>query len=206
MTVLVTLAIGLLAGVLGAILGLGGGVVVVPALEFALPQLGHPVTIQQAVAISQFSVLAVGLSGAAAYLQQGLVRARTGYLLSPYTIVGGTVGSVLGLVLPAKVVATVLSDPELRQLWEEELAGMRNRIKAMRQGLRDGLTTARPEVDWSYITTQNGMFSYSGLSADTMAKLRSEHGIYGLDSGRICVAALNEGNLPKVVAAIAALA
>ncbi|GGK37851.1 UPF0721 transmembrane protein [Deinococcus malanensis] len=106
---LATVAIGLLAGVLGAILGLGGGVVVVPALEFVLPQLGHPITISQAVAISQFSVLAVGLSGAAAYLQQGLVRARTGYLLSPYTIVGGTIGSVLGLVLPARAVATVFA-------------------------------------------------------------------------------------------------
>ncbi|AWN24246.1 sulfite exporter TauE/SafE family protein [Deinococcus irradiatisoli] len=109
MIFLATLAIGLLAGVLGAILGLGGGVVVVPALEFALPHLGRSITIQQAVAISQFSVLAVGLSGAAAYLQQGLVRARTGYLFSPYTIVGGTIGSVLGLILPGKVVATVFA-------------------------------------------------------------------------------------------------
>lgn len=106
---LATIAIGLLAGVLGAILGLGGGVVVVPALQFTLPHLGHPIGISQAIAISQFSVLAVGLSGAAAYLQQGLVRARTGYLLSPYTILGGTVGSLLGLVLPAKTVATVFA-------------------------------------------------------------------------------------------------
>ncbi len=109
MILLVTLAIGLVAGVLGAILGLGGGVVVVPALEFVLPRLGQEITIGQAVAISQFSVLAVGLSGAAAYLGQGLVRARTGYLLSPYTIVGGTVGSLLGLVLPAQAVATVFA-------------------------------------------------------------------------------------------------
>ena len=105
----VTVLIGLVAGVLGAILGLGGGVIVVPALEFAMPRLGHDLTIQQAIAISQFSVLAVGLSGAAAYLQQGLVRARTGYLLSPYTILGGTVGSVLGLILPARVVATIFA-------------------------------------------------------------------------------------------------
>nr|WP_041227818.1 sulfite exporter TauE/SafE family protein [Deinococcus deserti] len=104
-----TLLIGLLAGVLGAILGLGGGVVVVPAMEFLLPRLGHPLTIGQAVAISQFSVLAVGLAGAASYLQQGLVRARTGYLLSPYTIVGGALGSFLGLVLPARAVATVFA-------------------------------------------------------------------------------------------------
>ncbi|WP_339095077.1 sulfite exporter TauE/SafE family protein [Deinococcus sp. VB142] len=106
---LAVIGIGLLAGVLGAILGLGGGVVVVPALEFVLPRFGHDITIGQAVAVSQIGVLAVGLSGAAAYLQQGLVRARTGYLLSPYTIIGGAVGSFLGLVLPARVVATVFA-------------------------------------------------------------------------------------------------
>lgn len=106
---LAVMGIGLLAGVLGAILGLGGGVVVVPALEFVLPRFGHDITIGQAVAVSQIGVLAVGLSGAAAYLQQGLVRARTGYLLSPYTIIGGAVGSFLGLVLPARVVATVFA-------------------------------------------------------------------------------------------------
>ncbi|NNG19678.1 aspartate/tyrosine/aromatic aminotransferase [Naumannella sp. ID2617S] len=105
----------------------------------------------------------------------------------------------------AKVVAMVLENDDLRQLWESELARMRDRIKAMRQGLRDGLQVARPEVDWSYITTQNGMFSYSGLSKESMVRLREEYGVYGLDSGRICVAALNEGNLPHVVGAIAAV-
>ncbi|WP_291423902.1 sulfite exporter TauE/SafE family protein [Deinococcus sp.] len=106
---LAVIGVGLLAGVLGAILGLGGGVVVVPALEFVLPRFGHDISISQAVAVSQVGVLAVGLSGAASYLQQGLVRARTGYLLSPYTIVGGAVGSFLGLILPAKAVATVFA-------------------------------------------------------------------------------------------------
>ncbi len=101
--------VGLLAGVLGAILGLGGGVIVVPALAFVLPLFGREITIQQAVAVSQIGVLAVGLSGVASYLQQGLVRARTGYLLSPYTIFGGVIGSLLGLVLPAKAVATVFA-------------------------------------------------------------------------------------------------
>ena len=106
---LAVIGIGLLAGVLGAILGLGGGVVVVPALEFVLPLFGRDITIQQAVAVSQIGVLAVGLSGAASYLQQGLVRARTGYLLSPYTIVGGAAGAFLGLILPAQAVATVFA-------------------------------------------------------------------------------------------------
>ncbi|MFC6801130.1 sulfite exporter TauE/SafE family protein [Deinococcus caeni] len=102
------IGVGLLAGVLGAILGLGGGVIVVPALEFVLPLFGRDITIAQAVAVSQIGVLAVGLSGAASYLRQGLVRARTGYLLSPYTIVGAA-GSFLGLVVPARAVATVFA-------------------------------------------------------------------------------------------------
>ena len=103
------IGIGLLAGVLGAILGLGGGVVVVPALQAVLPLFGHPISITQAVAISQIGVLAVGLSATAGYLQKGLVRARTGYLLSPYTIIGGALGSYLGLILPARIVATVFA-------------------------------------------------------------------------------------------------
>jgi aromatic-amino-acid transaminase len=106
----------------------------------------------------------------------------------------------------AQVVATVLTTPALRQLWERELAGMRDRIRAMRQalvaGLRDaGVPAADGQLD--YITRQKGMFSYSGLSAAQMQRLRSEFGVYGVDSGRICVAALNPGNLPKVVAALA---
>lgn len=103
------IGVGLLAGVLGAILGLGGGVVVVPALEFVLPYFGQDISIQQAVAVSQIGVLAVGVSGAAAYLQKGLVRVRTGYLLSPFTIFGGVLGSYLGLILSAQAVATVFA-------------------------------------------------------------------------------------------------
>lgn len=109
MLTLTVVLVGLLAGVLGAVLGLGGGVVVVPALEWLLPQLGHSMTLTQAVAVSQIGVLAVGLSGAASYLQQGLVRARTGYLLAPYTILGAVLGSYLGLWLPARVVATIFA-------------------------------------------------------------------------------------------------
>ncbi len=105
----------------------------------------------------------------------------------------------------ATIVATVLGDPDLRSLWESELAGMRERIKTMRAGLRAGLEQARPDLDFSYITAQNGMFSYSGLSKDQMTRLREEFGVYGLDSGRICMAALNTTNLPVVVKAITAV-
>ncbi|HEY6132796.1 MAG TPA: aromatic amino acid transaminase, partial [Rubrivivax sp.] len=103
----------------------------------------------------------------------------------------------------AQIVATVLATPALRALWEKELAAMRMRIKAMRTALVDGLAQAGVEQDSSFITRQQGMFSYSGLNAGQMQRLRSEFGIYGVDSGRICVAALNHKNLEGVVKAIA---
>jgi len=103
----------------------------------------------------------------------------------------------------AQVVATVLTTPALRQMWEEELAGMRVRIKQMRVALQDKLKAAGVKQDMSFITQQKGMFSYSGLNKDQMQRLRSEFGIYGVDSGRICVAALNSKNIDAVVAAIA---
>jgi len=105
----------------------------------------------------------------------------------------------------ATVVATVLGTPALRAMWEDELAGMRQRIKAMRVALVARLKAAGVKGDLGYITAQQGMFSYSGLNAAQMQRLRSEFGIYGVDSGRICVAALNEKNLDPVAKAIAAV-
>jgi aromatic-amino-acid transaminase len=101
------------------------------------------------------------------------------------------------------IVAAVLNNPELRALWETELGEMRVRIKAMRQKLVDGLKAAGVKQDMSFITTQIGMFSYSGLSKDQMVRLRSEFGVYGTDTGRMCVAALNSKNIDYVCAAIA---
>jgi aromatic-amino-acid transaminase len=103
----------------------------------------------------------------------------------------------------AQVVAMVLTTPALHAQWEEELAGMRMRIKQMRVALQSKLQGAGVKQDVSFITRQNGMFSYSGLSKDQMQRLRTEFGIYGVDSGRICVAALNSKNIDAVVAAIA---
>ena len=103
----------------------------------------------------------------------------------------------------AQVVAMVLTTPALRRLWEDELAGMRTRIKQMRQALVQRLAEAGVTQDMSFILRQKGMFSYSGLSAERMQRLRSEFGVYGIDSGRICVAALNERNLGPVAAAVA---
>lgn len=102
----------------------------------------------------------------------------------------------------AQVVATVLTTPALRAMWETELAGMRERIRAMRVALVGKLQAAGVTQDLSYITTQKGMFSYSGLSKAQMERLRSEFGVYGLDSGRICVAALNSHNIDAVVRGI----
>ena len=101
------------------------------------------------------------------------------------------------------VVAAVLNNPELRTLWEKELGEMRVRIKAMRQKLVDGLKAAGVKQDMSFITTQIGMFSYSGLSKDQMVRLRTEFGVYGTDTGRMCVAALNSKNIDYVCASIA---
>ena len=100
-------------------------------------------------------------------------------------------------------VAMVLNTPELRAQWESELGEMRVRIKAMRQKLVDGLKAAGVMQDMGFITTQIGMFSYSGLSKDQMVRLRNEFGVYGTDTGRMCVAALNSKNIDYVCASIA---
>ena len=101
------------------------------------------------------------------------------------------------------VVAAVLNTPALRQQWEEELAQMRVRIKQMRASFVEKLKAAGVQQDMSFITQQVGMFSYSGLSKEQMVRLRSEFGVYGTDTGRMCVAALNSKNIDYVCAAIA---
>ncbi len=102
------------------------------------------------------------------------------------------------------VVAAVLSSPELRQLWEDELAGMRNRIRAMRNSLVEKLA-ANGANGFEFINVQRGMFSYTGLSAAQVEKMRAEYGIYAVGTGRICVAALNTKNIDYVAKAIASV-
>jgi len=102
----------------------------------------------------------------------------------------------------AALVAGVLGSAELRARWEGEVAAMRERIHALRAGLVERLA-AQNVGDFSFIARQAGMFSYSGLSKAQVARLREEHAIYAVDSGRICVAALNQRNLDKVAAAVA---
>jgi len=102
----------------------------------------------------------------------------------------------------AKAVAAVLADAALRRLWLEELAHMRDRIHSMRARLVAKLREVGVRQDMSFIVAQQGMFSYSGLSAEQMRRLRAEFSVYGVDSGRICVAALNERNIDRVARAI----
>lgn len=103
------------------------------------------------------------------------------------------------------IVAAVLSDASLRQLWENELAGMRDRIRAMRTGLVDQLKIAGVAQDFSFVVQQRGMFSYTGLTADQVERLRSEFAIYAVSTGRICLAALNTKNIGYVADSIATI-
>jgi aromatic-amino-acid transaminase len=139
--------------------------------------------------VGALSVVCVSKEEADRVLSQLKIVIRTNYSNPP--IHGGA------------IVAAVLGNPELRALWETELGEMRVRIKAMRQKLVDGLKAAGVKQDMSFITTQIGMFSYSGLSKDQMVRLRNEFGVYGTDTGRMCVAALNSKNIDYVCASIA---
>ena len=139
--------------------------------------------------VGALSVVCESKEEASRVLSQLKIVIRTNYSNPP--IHGGT------------VVAMVLDTPELRDLWEKELGEMRVRIKAMRQKLVDGLKAAGVKEDMSFITQQIGMFSYSGLTKDQMVRLRNEFGVYGTDTGRMCVAALNSKNIDYVCASIA---
>jgi aromatic-amino-acid transaminase len=103
----------------------------------------------------------------------------------------------------ADIVARILSTPELRKQWDLEVAGMRDRIKAMRKALVDGIQKRVPGADFSFVLKQRGMFSYSGLTREQVLRLRSEYSIYTIETGRICVAALTTKNIDYVADAIA---
>jgi aromatic-amino-acid transaminase len=106
----------------------------------------------------------------------------------------------------AKLVAGVLRDPALLQQWEAELGVMRERILAMRHAIHAGLAGRVDEVLRARYLAQHGMFTYTGLTETQVETLRSEHGVYLLRSGRMCVAGLNEHNVSYVVSAIAEVA
>jgi aromatic-amino-acid transaminase len=105
----------------------------------------------------------------------------------------------------SQVVATVLSRPQLRDLWDRELGAMRERIKAMRRQLVDKIQARAPGADFRFVLEQRGLFSYSGLTKEQVQRLRAEYSIYAIDSGRICIAALTTGNVDYVADAIASV-
>ena len=102
----------------------------------------------------------------------------------------------------ATIAAAVLNSPELRAMWEDELAEMRLRIRGMRLQMVELLSKKAPGHDFSFVARQRGMFSYSGLTVEQVTHLRTEFGIYALDTGRICVASLNQRNIEAVTDAI----
>ncbi len=141
--------------------------------------------------VGALSVVTSGKDEAARVLSQVKRVIRTNYSNPP--IHGGA------------VVAAVLSNPELRQMWEDELAGMRERIRAMRVSLVDKLKAKGVAQDFSFVVKQRGMFSYTGLSAEQVERMKNEFGIYAVGTGRICLAALNTKNIDYVADAIAAV-
>ncbi len=139
--------------------------------------------------VGAFSIVAGSSDEAARVLSQLKRIVRTNYSNPPTH--GGD------------IVARILTTPELRALWEQELGAMRERIKAMRKALVDGIQRRVPGFDFSFVLKQRGMFSYSGLTRDQVGRLRTEFSIYSIDTGRICVAALTSKNIDYVADAIA---
>jgi aromatic-amino-acid transaminase len=103
----------------------------------------------------------------------------------------------------AHLVAHVLGDADLRAMWEGELAQMRRRMVEVRQALHARLSALRPDRDLGFLLSQRGMFSYTGLSAEQVDRLREEHAVYLIRSGRLCVAGLTQGNVDRVAQALA---
>jgi len=138
--------------------------------------------------VGALSIVATSADEAARVLSQLKRVIRTNYSNPP--IHGG------------QVVASVLATPELRTLWEDELAGMRVRIREMRQAFVTKLKEKAPAHNFDFVVQQRGMFSYSGLTKAQVDRLRTEYSIYAVDTGRICVAALNSRNIDNVINAI----
>ncbi|MBK8116399.1 MAG: aspartate/tyrosine/aromatic aminotransferase [Candidatus Accumulibacter sp.] len=141
--------------------------------------------------VGALSVVAANRDEAARVLSQIKRIVRTNYSSPPTH--GGA------------VVAAVLSSPELRRMWEDELGEMRARIRRMRVSLVDKLNERGAGQDFSFVVRQRGMFSYTGLSSGQVDRMREEFGIYAVSTGRICLAALNTRNIDYVADAIAAV-
>ena len=178
--------------------GLGDGIDADGEVVRRFAQAGCPVFVSNSFSksfslygerVGALSVVASDSGEAARVLSQLKRTVRTNYSNPP--IHGG------------EIVATVLTSPELRALWEKELGQMRERIREMRRQLVEKLRARLPKSDFGFVTRQRGMFSYSGLSKAAVERLRDEFSVYAIDTGRICVAALNSRNIDHVTEAIA---
>ena len=105
----------------------------------------------------------------------------------------------------ASLVATVAGDPVLRAQWEEELGEMRARIRSMRVALKNAMDAEGSPRDFSFVTAQDGMFSFTGFTPDQVERLKKEYGIYAVANGRICIAGLNNHNVQYVAKAFTAV-
>jgi aromatic-amino-acid transaminase len=173
----------------------------VPFLDLAYQGFGDGIA-EDGVAVQRFLATGIAFFVATSFSKSfSLYGERVGAL----SVVCGSAEETARLLSQLKIVirANYSSTPALRAMWEEELAGMRQRIRATRELLVARLHAAGVPGNLDYITSQKGMFSYSGLSQAQMQRLRSEFGVYGLDSGRICVAAINSRNIDAVVSALA---
>jgi aromatic-amino-acid transaminase len=102
-----------------------------------------------------------------------------------------------------QAVVSVMTTPELRTLWDKELGEMRDRIKVVRRQLVDKIRAVRADFDFSFVVRQRGLFSYSGLDRGQVQRLREQYSLYAIDSGRICVPAINSRNIDYVARGIA---
>ena len=102
-----------------------------------------------------------------------------------------------------RIVEYVLSDPERFARWEQEVAGMRERIRLMRRMLAEEVKKAGAPRDFSFVERQAGMFSFTGLTPEQIDRLATDFGIYAVRNGRICICGLNQGNVRYVAQSFA---
>ena len=187
----------------------------IPFLDFAYQGFGEGLA-EDRFGIEVFAATGVDFFVASSFSKNfGLYNERTGALtiVSPTKAEAAVAMSHLKTTIrviysnpPAHgglVVATILSTPALRAQWLEELSAMRNRIKAMRVALVEGLADRKVKGDFSSIISQRGMFSFSGLSDEVVQWLRTNKAIYVVAGGRINLAGLTQANIGYVCDAIA---
>ncbi|WP_434680586.1 aspartate/tyrosine/aromatic aminotransferase [Pseudomonas sp. R1-18] len=105
----------------------------------------------------------------------------------------------------AAVVAEILGDPKLKSLWAEEVEEMRQRIAQLRVGLVEALTPLGLGERFAHVAQQRGMFSYTGISDEQVARLRHEHSVYMVNAGRANIAGIDASRLDQLASAIAAV-